>query len=173
MNLRELISGWGRPILITSIIFAAMYIFCWPQTVDGMSMEPNFSTGDRVFACRFYKLVASINYGDLVVCRNEFAEKNKSILKRIVGLPGDLVQIRNGHVYINEELYFEPYVGQVTVGKVDLVLGEDEYFVLGDNRAVSADSRVFGPYSIERIVGVVFFRWYPMNGFGTTDNPYK
>lgn len=120
--------------------------------VIGSSMEPTYYSDDNLFVCR----VMNPNRGDVVVVKN----KDKNLIKRVVGLPGDTVQIIDSMVFLNGELYVEDYISSELVydgglAEEEIYLGEDEYFVLGDNRPVSMDSRIIGPIKEKDILGVV------------------
>ena len=120
--------------------------------VIGSSMEPTYYSDDNIFVCR----VMNPNRGDVVVVKN----KDKNLIKRVVGLPGDTVQIVDSMVFLNGELYEEDYISSELVydgglAEEEIHLGEDEYFVLGDNRPVSMDSRIIGPIKEKDILGVV------------------
>jgi signal peptidase I len=122
------------------------------SVVDGASMEPTYSSGARVVTT---PISTELCRGDIVLLEDgdkEFA------LKRIVGMPGETVHIWRGYVFINRRLLREPYLPKYTytypderVGKIVFVLGPDEYFVLGDNRTRSIDSRTYGPLDRKRI----------------------
>ena len=123
-----------------------------PVRVEGESMENTYQEGDLEWCFR----LGSIDRGDVVVCSVE----GKQLIKRVVGMPGDTIRVDDSGVYINGKLYKEGYLrdgetfygGELAEG---VTLGSDEYVVLGDNRWVSRDSRVFGPISRNQIVGVV------------------
>lgn len=123
--------------------------------VSEESMMPTYEDGDHVLV---FKLKTP-ERGDIVVV--EDMEEDILLIKRVVGMPGDELQIVGKRVFINGSLYEEPYVLEdnksdyAGVAKDLIILGEDEYFVLGDNRAVSRDSREIGPINKEWIVGVV------------------
>ncbi len=97
-----------------------------------------------------------------------------SYIKRVIGRPGDHVEIKNGHVYINEEILEEPYISDALTTDMslggefyDIIVPEGYIYVLGDNRTSSADSRRFGCIPISKIEGKVACRWWPLNKFGT------
>lgn len=121
--------------------------------VVGKSMLPTYSTGDNVLVCK----ILNPDRGDVVVVKES---DGKDIIKRIIGMPGDVLQIVDGDVYINGKEYKEDYLYNNNwyksgIAKNAIVLGKDEYFVLGDNREVSKDSRDIGPVKKNMIIGVV------------------
>lgn len=162
------------PIVI--IVFVVRTFIAQPFIVDGESMSPNFHTGH-------YLIIDELSYrfhdparGDVVVLRYPLDPK-RFFLKRIVGLPGDRIQIKDGHVVItNAEhpdgvVLIEPYETQSTyiAGPYkDVTLGTDEYFALGDNRAGSSDSRSWGILPRKNIVGHALFRLFPIKQAAVT-----
>ena len=123
--------------------------------VIGDSMIPTYHEGDSVWVCR----LAKPDRGDKVVVIDN--ETGKDIIKRVIALPGETIQIIDGQVYIDGEYYPEDYINNHDtnyssgVASSPITLQEDEYFVMGDNRVVSKDSRVIGPVKEEDFVGVV------------------
>ncbi len=141
-----------------------------PFFVRGQSMEPNFHDFD-------YLIVNEISYrfhgpqrGDVIVFRNP-NNLNQRFIKRVIGLPNETVIIKNGQVIIQKNdhsfILEEPYLpkGTKTPGSLEVHLKDDEYFVLGDNRASSLDSRFFGPVSGNLIIGKAAFRIWPLAVF--------
>lgn len=128
--------------------------------VEGASMEPTFHTGDRCLLNRVSPLFGSVNRGDIVVLRDR--GDDDFAIKRVVGLPNDDVEIQNGKVFINGKPLPEKYLPPLTQtwtptpkGNSDYKLGPNSYFVLGDNREISEDSRYYGPISNDALLGVV------------------
>lgn len=134
-------------------------------------MQPNFYSGDYVITSRqAYKLFGDPKRGDVIVFKSHLYDekgKQKNLIKRIIGLPGDSVEIKNGDVYINGELLQEEYVAEQGLsGEMEAVtVPEGRLFVMGDNRRVSQDSRspAVGTIEMESIVGKVVIRLYPFN----------
>ena len=126
--------------------------------IDGASMEPTFRTGDRCLLNRIAPLFGSFGRGDMVVLRDR--GEDDYAIKRIVGLPEDEVDIRGGRVFINGKPLDESYLAPLThtwtpEGDGHYRVGADSFFVLGDNREISEDSRYYGPISSKRLLGVV------------------
>ncbi len=160
------------PIII--IVFLIRTYIAQPFIVDGDSMAPNFHTGHYLIIDELSYHFHAPNRFDVVVLRYPLDTK-RFFIKRIVGMPGDTIQIKDGHVVIiNTEhpkgyVVSEPYESQATfpVGQYNNVtLGPDQYFALGDNRAGSSDSRTWGILPRKDIVGHVALRLFPLNVAG-------
>ncbi len=160
-NLWEII----EVVLIAGItVFIIRTYVVQPFLVSGQSMEPNFQGGN-------YLLIDEVSYrledpqrGDVIVFRYPGDEKTFYI-KRIIGIPGDQVVVSNGRVSINGQILNETYLDEDirTVGNINRKLGPDEYFVMGDNRDYSFDSRQWGILSEKNIIGIVRLRLFPLN----------
>ena len=157
-------------VISMAIVLPVRYFLVQPFFVYGSSMEPNFENGQ-------YLVINEIGYrfdqparGDIIVFRYPNDPKQYYI-KRIIGLPGELVEVKNGKVYIHNEqnpdgqVLDESYLpsGTVTFQDVSSKLGADEYFVLGDNRMASSDSRYWGALKKSLIIGKVWLRAWPFN----------
>ncbi len=124
------------------------------SNVIGDSMVPTYLDSERVWVNR----LATPERDDIIIVN----EGDKYVIKRLVGMPGETIQITDGVVYIDGEVYEEDYIKDgnrhysAGIASEPIVLGEDEYFMLGDNRVVSRDSRSIGPITRDMIVGVVF-----------------
>ena len=147
-------------LIIIAVILIRTFIIT-PVRVDGASMDQTLEDGQILL---LYKL-ANIDYGDIVVLDEE--KENEIIIKRIIGMPGDTVSIENNTVYVNDEEIEEDYAYGETSDYEEITLEDDEYFILGDNRPISKDSRYFGPVKEDEIIGKVIFRLWPFNKFGT------
>ena len=166
---------WIKDILIAVVIAALILIFLKPIIVQQQSMEPNFHAGDYLLTSRqAYRFFGDPERGDVIVFRSELLDdegNEKCLIKRVIGLPGDVVEIKSGYVYVNGEEIDEPYVKEQGIsGEMDAVtVPENELFVMGDNRGVSEDSRSarVGTISEDTIVGKVFVRLYPFNSIKT------
>ena len=160
---------WTKSILIAVVIAIIIRVFLFqPTRVQGESMIHTLENDDRIILNKISMKISPLKRGNIVVLRYD---KNQDYVKRIIGLPGENIQIIDGKVYINGELYEEDYMtGDYTdtINGFEWKLEEDEYFVLGDNRQPggSTDSRVFGPVHVNSIKGTVRFRYFPFNSFG-------
>ena len=158
-KLREWLSAFVEAIIIAVIL----YFLAWPFLIEGSSMENSFETGDRVFVSRLCAYLNLIDYNDVILCKINYNGNEEIIVKRVIGKPGDRIVIKDKKVYINDLALIEPYIKNPisTDGSVDLILKDDEYYVLGDNRDKSTDSRFFGAIKKSDIEAEVIFRWYP------------
>jgi len=164
-----------KVVLISlAIILPVRMFLVQPFYVEGASMEPNFYDKE-------YLIIDELSYrfhaparGEVVVFRNP--DNNKQYyIKRVIGLPGETVEIINGKVSINGKELNETYIDNLSGQSfAQLTVGQDEYFVLGDNRPVSRDSRVFQALPKKLIIGRVWFRGWPVDRISTFNLPeYK
>ena len=158
-------------IISLLIIVPIRYYLIQPFFVRGASMEPNFEDGQ-------YLVVNEIGYrfddpdrGEVIVFKYPL-DPSQYYIKRIVGLPGEKVKIKNNSIFIynsenlegkmlDESIYVPE--GRITIGDVNVTLNDDEYFVLGDNRSASSDSRQWGSLPEDNIIGRVWIRAWPFN----------
>lgn len=175
-----------RGTLYTVIQFSVLLLFALflrtfvltPVEVVGISMEPTYHESDRLWQT---SLVSPKRFD---IATFPSPRDGKRIVKRVVGLPGDTIRMENDQLYINDKKYDEPYLDEFKKALTDgqpltadfsldnsatapaTVVPEGKYFVLGDNRRKADDSRYFGFVDEESIVGVVYFRYYPLNKIG-------
>lgn len=155
-------------IVSLAIIIPIRYFLIQPFFVKGASMEPNFKDGEYLIINEFVYRLHSPKRGDVVVLRYP-SDPSQYYIKRIVGLPGETVEIKNGEVFVYSEYYPDgvkldesKYLkGVDTPGDLKKVLKNEEYFVLGDNRSASSDSRNWGPLPDEFIIGRAWIRAFP------------
>lgn len=155
-----------KEILQTAFISLGIFLFVYvflvqPHRVKGESMLPDFKDGELLLVEKVSYRIYKPSRGDVVVFKAP-TSTNVDFIKRIIGLPGDTVRVENGFVYINDKKLEEPYEKQETRGNLVLTLGNDSYFVLGDNRGGSTDSRVFGPIARSTIEGKAWFVYWPL-----------
>ena len=145
------------------------YFLYQPVKVEGTSMAPSLSDQERIFINKFVYRFEPIERGDVVVFWYPL-DHSKSFIKRVIGLPGETIEIRGGHLYVNGKELGEPYVPASTwmdriTGRCRFRLGN--YFVMGDHRDSSNDSRVFGPVGRPYIYGKAVFAYWPADHFGS------
>ena len=163
----------GKTILVSLAVVLLIRTFVvQPFYVRGASMEPNFEDGE-------YLIINEIDYrleepqrGDVIVFRYPL-DPSEYFIKRIVGLPGDVIEIDRGQITINGKKMEEPYLDLYleTYGKVHISLGPDEFYVLGDNRSASSDSRRWGVLPRRNIIGKVWLRGWPPARIGVISDP--
>ena len=132
--------------IFASMLLAVVIVFCigMKTSVIGPSMEPSLYNGQKIFLNRLIYEVASPRVGDVIVFLPNGNEKSHYYVKRVVGVPGDTLYIKNGLLYVNEETveeYFNDRIAEPGLLESEVTLGEDEYFVIGDNCNNSEDSR--------------------------------
>ncbi len=147
-------------IIIIVVVVLIRSFIATPVRVDGDSMNKTFKNGDILI---LYKL-SKIKRFDVIVLHEE--KDNEKIIKRVIGMPGDTVAIKDGEIYINDEKIDDEYAYGMTSDYDRITLKSDEYFILGDNRLISKDSRYFGPVKEKEIKGKVIFRIFPFAKFG-------
>lgn len=167
-------------IISLAIIIPVRYFLIKPFYVNGASMEPNFYNHE-------YLIIDEISYrfgkptrGNVVVFRYPF-DHSQYFIKRIIGLPGETIKIKEGEIYIYNqdqlegaalnENYLLP--AMKTLGDVEVVLKQDEYYVLGDNRTASLDSRAFGVVKRQDIIGRTLLRGWPLDRVGLILNDFQ
>jgi signal peptidase I len=162
-------SVWLRDLIISLAISCFIIIFLYqPVKVEGTSMMPSLDDQERIFVNKLVYRLEPIQRGDIVVFRYP-RDPSKSFIKRVIGLAGDHIQIDQGRVYVNGKRLEEDYVPQVYEdlrSYPEIVVPPDSYFVLGDHRSLSNDSRDFGPVNQTYIYGKAVFGYWPMDKMG-------
>jgi signal peptidase I len=163
------VSLWLRDILISVAASFLIIMFLYqPVRVEGTSMQPELRDQDRLFINKFAYHFESISRGDVVVFHYP-RDPEKSYIKRIIALPGDRLDIEDGRVYVNGKRVQEPYVPRDyrdSRSVPEIVVPADEYFVMGDHRSISSDSRDFGPVDRDLIYGKAAFVYWPADNMG-------
>jgi signal peptidase I len=163
------VAVWARDLLVSLAISAFIIIFLYqPVKVEGVSMMPGLEDQERIFVNKFVYRWEPIERGDIIVFRYP-RDTSKSYIKRVIGVAGDRVRIVNGQVYVNGEALDEDYVpSDYADGRSypELVVPRNSYFVLGDHRTMSSDSREFGPVNDRYIYGKAVFGYWPMEKLG-------
>lgn len=181
---------WAVCIIITFIASMSINSFAFAGTqVKQCSMQNTLFEGQKLVEDKIVYQYSSPKRGDIVIINmgdkkdaldtlisnsKEFfkrivtpkEEEGDHLVKRVIGLPGDKIDIKNGKVYINDKIYNESYTKGKTLPNdltYPVTLKDHEYFVMGDNREVSLDSRIFGPVKMDRIEGKAVFRVWPLN----------
>ena len=167
MNLlREII----ETVVLVGAIYTLVNLLSARFIVEGPSMQPNFATGQFVIVSRLNYMVGEPERTDIVVFHYP-GNPEEDYIKRVIGLPGDTIEIRDQQVYVNGDPIDEPYINEPCNAsscpdRVYPTLGPDEYFVMGDNRNHSSDSRRFGAVAREFLVGEALLRYWPPSEWG-------
>ena len=153
-------------ILITSLLIVFIcfkFIFISAEVV-GTSMYPTLQDGDRGFS---FIISRNIEIKRFDICVIDSNKASELLVKRVIGLPNEKIEYKDNKLYINGEYIKEDFLSEdVYTNDFSYVLGEDEYFCLGDNREVSRDSRSYGSFIKEEIKSTGFFAYYPFDRFG-------
>ena len=175
----SIIWSWIWSFIVAFIIVGAVYIFLGrPFTVSGASMYPTLHNGDRMILSK----IGDINRFDVVVLKAP--DENVEYIKRVIGMPGDTLELKQGVLYINGKKIEQPFINTEALQKQTVFIDdftlqsltgetkipEGKYFVMGDNRGVSRDSRMIGLIDRKSIEGKAVFTIWPMNQFGGQKN---
>jgi signal peptidase I len=170
LSLRHEIRVWTRDLLIAIGLALVIIVFLYqPVKVEGTSMAPLLSDQERIFINKFVYRFEAIHRGDVVVFWYPL-DRSKSFIKRVIALPGETVTIRQGVVTVDGTVVPEPYVPPQYEDVSDYGpqrVPADSYFVMGDHRISSNDSRVFGPVPSQFIYGRAVFAYWPVDHFGS------
>ncbi len=184
-SIKQEILEWVKSLLIAFVLFFIINFFISTTTVYSTSMFPTLIEGDRLLLHKTH----NIQRGDIVSFESDltlterdietlnFIQKfmvntqtKKNLIKRVIAVPGDKIDIENGVVFINDKKLDEPYISTIAGDTLHVgVLPEGQYFMMGDNRAGSLDSRKLGPVNGDRIIGKTVLRFYPFDRFGTVN----
>lgn len=172
-RIRSIFAWIVEIILVIMLAVGTGYLFFQCYTVQEGSMEPTLKAGDKVLINIAAYKISDPKRGDLVCFKNNEDEKSSLHAKRVVGLPGETIQIKDGQILINGETYVEqkdfPAISNPGLAEEPITLDSNEYFLLGDNRNNSEDSRHadVGCVTKSSIVGKLWFTISPFSRFGT------
>ncbi|EKE00217.1 MAG: Signal peptidase I [uncultured bacterium] len=158
----------GLTVVLMVYVFAAQ-----PLRVTGSSMLPNFFDSEQIIAEKLSVKFEAPKRGDIVICKHPNSP-DKLVIKRLIGLPSETIKIKEGLVYINNNILAEPYLAPNTTTKpeksmeegVEYKIPEGSFMVMGDNRTNSVDSRDWGPISADYLIGKGLFIYYPLSKIG-------
>ncbi len=175
----DLVFNFLESIALGGAFFVVVYLFIMqPHQVKGNSMYPTYHDKEYILTDKISYKLRLPERGEVVILKSP---KNPDIdfIKRVVGMPGETVEIKNGQVLVNNQVVSEPYYqsktpvfpGGFIQEEQKVTVPENSYFVMGDNRPGSSDSREFGFVPFENIVGRVFFRYFPVSRAGLIQKP--
>ena len=160
---------WVRDLAVAAVASALIITFLYqPVRVEGTSMLPRLEDSDRLFINKFAYHFEAINRGDVVVFHYP-RDPEKSYIKRVIALPGDQLRVDRGRVFVNGRAVREPYVPpeyRDNRSIAEITLQPDEYYMMGDHRSISSDSRDFGPVERSLIYGKAVFIYWPARDAG-------
>ena len=171
-----------QTVLLAASIFLVIYIFLFrPFQVSGDSMYPTFKNGEYILTNLIALRTNGLQRGDVIVFQAP-PDPEKDFIKRVIGLPGDTVELKNGFVYVNgKKLDESPYLhsdvrsygGAFLKDSQPYTVPTDDYFVMGDNRPFSSDSREWGIVARSKIIGKSFFVYWPLSVMRLVHNPFS
>jgi signal peptidase I len=179
-SLRHALREMAESIAMAVVLYAIISTLVGRYQILNVSMEPNFHEGQRVVVSRLGRLLTDVAHaedgqssaslglkrGQVAVLYPNAQHEEPPLIKRVIGLPGETVTIANGQVQINGQPIDEPYLNGLPTQcfqNCAITLGAGQYFVLGDNRPNSLDSRSFGPVTADNIIGQVIVRYWPLD----------
>ena len=165
--------GWGaiarelvETVILTLVIFLLIRTVVQNFRVEGMSMEPSFHDGQFLLINKLAYRLGEAERGDVIVFRYP-RDPSRDFIKRVIGLPGETIEIRNGEVYINGQATpTTAMINEASYNSGPTTLGPDELYVLGDNRPNSSDSHAWGTLPLDLVIGKVILSYWPPKTWG-------
>lgn len=167
-----------QTLVVFGAIFAIIYLFVAQfHKVSGNSMVPTYHNGDFLITEKISYRFGEPKRGSVIVLKNP-KDESQDFIKRVIAIPGDTIKIENNFIYLNGELLKETYLPANTTTNagaylsegISVTAGANQYFVIGDNRNHSSDSREWGPITKKEIIGRAFFRYFPIQVIGLLTN---
>lgn len=159
-----------QTILLALVLYFLIDTVIARVRVENVSMKPTLQPGQFILVNKFAYRMGSIKYGDIIVFHYPL-DPEEDYIKRVIGLPDDLVQVRNSKVYINDQLIVENYTAGAPGYEGDWIVPADSLFVLGDNRNQSLDSHSWGFVPFENVVGKAFAVYWPLGDMKILSHP--
>lgn len=157
-------------LVLSIVLFAAINTISARIRVDGASMEPTLQSGEFVIVNKLAYFFGDPEVGDIIVFHFP-RDPDQEYIKRVIGLPGDQVEVRDGEVFVNGQILDEDYIAASPVYSTELDVPTDSLFVLGDNRNNSSDSHNWGAVPLDFVVGKAAFIYWPPTEWGILDQP--
>jgi signal peptidase I len=158
-------------VVLAGLIFALINLVSVRVQVESISMQPTLYAGEFVLVNKLAYKFGEPQRGDIIVFEQTF-DPEEPYIKRIIGLPGDTVEIRGGRVYVNGNLLHEPYIKDSPRYEDSWVVPEGQLFVLGDNRNNSSDSHIWGFVSLDQVIGRAEAVYWPVSEWELLNHPY-
>ena len=160
--------GWGRffldvleTLLLSAVLFLAINALSARVRVDGFSMKPTLQDGEFVLVNRLAYLIGTPQRGDIIVFHFPLDPASQDLIKRVIGLPGDVITVKAGVIWVNDQPLQEPYIAAAPHYTGKWVVPQGELFVLGDNRNDSSDSHSWGMLPLKEVVGKAILIYWP------------
>jgi signal peptidase I len=160
--------GWGRffldvleTLLLSAVLFLAINALSARVRVDGFSMRPTLQDGEFVLVNRLAYVLGAPQRGDIIVFHFPLDPGSQDLIKRVIGLPGDVVTVKAGILSVNGQPLQEPYIAAAPIYSGEWLVPEGELFVLGDNRNDSSDSHAWGMLPMKEVVGKAILIYWP------------
>lgn len=175
MHVMNEVKEWLQSLLFSVVVVGLLMIFIQPTLVKGDSMFPTIQENNYLVIEKVSYWFRAPAYSEVIVFKSHLPEnsfKNKDLIKRIIGLPGDKIIIKDGVVFRNDKPLKEPYIAEpFTFGDMEVTVPKESVFILGDNRAVSRDSRdpSVGFVPMKSIRGKILVRLFPFNEMGSVE----
>lgn len=170
---RAILRDITETVALFLVVFTLSQVFLGNFMIEQRSAYPHFMPGDRILVDKLLFKLNNLNRGDMIV--GKWQSDSIDVFKRVIGLPGETIKIANNKVYANgvqlNERYLEPGVVTNEYGWRERKLGPGEYFVMGDNRMDSGDSRQHGPMQINGVVGRAWLQYWPLQKLTLIANP--
>jgi len=163
MNIKKILKDLVPYVIIIIVVVLVRTFIVTPVRVNGSSMYPTLKGKEIMLLNK----LAKIDRFDIAVLKID--EENDNLIKRVIALPGESIEIKDSKIYINDEEIEDKYGAGNTYSIDKITLKDDEYYVLGDNRIISMDSRVFGPIKKDDIKGTTNFIMYPFKSIGKVE----
>ena len=169
----QFIMSFIETVVVALVISVVLYLFVMtPHEVFGNSMHPTYQNGEYLMANKIqYKILGDPERGDVIIFKYS---DTQDFIKRVIGLPGDTIMIKDGQIYVNNEQLDESnYLASTVITSggdyihegETITVGDNQYFVCGDNRPHSSDSRTFGPINRDQIKGKAWIVYFPFSQF--------
>ncbi|MFP4697802.1 MAG: signal peptidase I [Eubacteriales bacterium] len=153
------LGNWIKTFIFLVMIIALLHWFIIPVRVNGRSMENALNNKDIMLVSKIVTVFKGIDRGDMIVIDVNKKDYSSRVVKRVIGIQGDHIVIKNGVVFVNGEKIVEDYSKGETTGDIDMIVEKDNVFILGDNRTISKDSRSYGSVSLKNIKGKVIIKF--------------